>query len=91
MFDGFHEALLVLAGYLLTNPVFGNILEPRTMGRGLGLSTLAVFLSLIFRGWSLGPVDMLPFVPLTIIAKIALEQIAGGQSIVVLLSDLNKE
>lgn len=34
---------------------------------------------------------MLLSVPLTIIVKIALEQSAGGQSIAVLLSDLNKE
>ncbi|PFF94935.1 AI-2E family transporter [Escherichia albertii] len=81
----------VLAGYLLINLVFGNILEPRIMGRGLGLSTLVVFLSLIFWGWLLGPVGMLLSVPLTIIVKIALEQTAGGQSIAVLLSDLNKE
>ncbi len=73
------------------NLVFGNILEPRIMGRGLGLSTLVVFLSLIFWGWLLGPVGMLLSVPLTIIVKIALEQTAGGQSIAVLLSDLNKE
>ncbi len=33
---------------------------------------------------------MLLSVPLTIIVKIALEQTAGGQSIAVLLSDLNK-
>lgn len=90
MFNGFYEALLVLAGYLLINLVFGNILEPRIMGRGLGLSTLVVFLSLIFWGWLLGPVGMLLSVPLTIIVKIALEQTAGGQSIAVLLSDLNK-
>lgn len=90
MFNGFYEALLVLAGYLLINLVFGNILEPRIMGRGLGLSTLVVFLSLIFWGWLLGPVGMLLSVPLTIIVKIALEQTAGGQSIAVLLSDLTR-
>ncbi|MFP1483590.1 AI-2E family transporter [Escherichia coli] len=33
VFNGFYEALLVLAGYLLINLVFGNILEPRIMGR----------------------------------------------------------
>ncbi len=78
MFGGLYEALVVLAGYLIVNLVFGNILEPRIMGRGLGLSTLVVFLSLIFWGWLLGPVGMLLSVPLTIIVKIALEQTSGG-------------
>lgn len=90
MFSGFYDALVVLAGYLAINLIFGNILEPRIMGRGLGLSTLVVFLSLIFWGWLLGPVGMLLSVPLTIIVKIALEQTEGGQSIAVLLGDLNK-
>jgi predicted PurR-regulated permease PerM len=36
--------LLVVLGYLLANTVIGSILEPRIMGRGLGSSTLAVFL-----------------------------------------------
>lgn len=91
VFGGLYEALVVLAGYLIVNLVFGNILEPRIMGRGLGLSTLVVFLSLIFWGWLLGPVGMLLSVPLTIIVKIALEQTSGGQSIAFLLSDVSKE
>ena len=83
VFGGLYEALVVLAGYLIVNLVFGNILEPRIMGRGLGLSTLVVFLSLIFWGWLLGPVGMLLSVPLTIIVKIALEQTSGDRKSVV--------
>lgn len=90
VFGGLYDVLVVLAGYLIINLVFGNILEPRIMGRGLGLSTLVVFLSLIFWGWLLGPVGMLLSVPLTIIVKIALEQTVAGQSIAFLLSDLSK-
>ena len=60
------------AGYLAINVLFGSVLEPRFMGRGVGLSALVVFLSLVFWGWVLGPVGMFLSVPLTITAKIAL-------------------
>ncbi len=65
-------ALWTAAGYLAINVLFGNALEPRFMGRGVGLSPLVVFLSLIFWGWVLGPVGMFLSVPLTITARIAL-------------------
>jgi predicted PurR-regulated permease PerM len=67
---GFGDALIVLIGYLVINTIMGNILEPRLMGKGLGLSTLVVFISLIFWGWVLGPIGMLLSVPLTITIKI---------------------
>jgi predicted PurR-regulated permease PerM len=77
----------VAALYLATNMVMGNLVEPRFMGRGLGLSTLVVFLSLIFWGWLLGSVGMLLSVPLTMIVKIALESSQSGNWLAILLSD----
>lgn len=70
---GFSPALLVAAIYVAVNVVVGSVIEPKYMGKGLGLSTLVVFVSLVFWGWVLGPVGMLLSVPLTITVKLALD------------------
>lgn len=81
---------LIGVGYMTINAVMGNMVEPRYLGKGLGLSTLVVFLSLIFWGWLLGTVGMLLSVPLTMIIKIGLENSAEGQWFSILLSDASQ-
>jgi predicted PurR-regulated permease PerM len=79
-------ALGVAAGYLVINVVMGNIVEPRVTGQGVGLSTLTVFVSLIFWGWVLGPVGMLLSVPLTMAIKLAFAANSGTRWVAVLMS-----
>ncbi|WP_395344245.1 AI-2E family transporter [Ningiella sp. W23] len=83
---GFAKAGLTGLGFVVVNMVMGNLIEPRFLGRGLGLSTLVVFLSLIFWGWLLGSVGMLLSVPLTMVVKIAMESREETQWLALLLS-----
>jgi predicted PurR-regulated permease PerM len=79
------SALLVALGYLVVNTLVGSILEPKIMGYGLGLSTLVVFVSLVFWGWVLGPVGMFLSVPLTMSLKIALDANPQTRPIAIML------
>ncbi|MCG7976527.1 MAG: AI-2E family transporter [Candidatus Thiodiazotropha endolucinida] len=70
---GPQASLWTAVGYLVVNSLVGNVIEPRFMGKGLGLSPLIVFISLVFWGWILGPVGMFLSVPLTMTMKIVLD------------------
>ena len=67
------EASATALGFVGINLIFGNIIEPRLMGYGVGISPLVVFIGLFFWGWVFGPVGMLLSVPLTMTLKLALE------------------
>jgi len=66
-------AAATLAGFTVINVVIGNVIEPRLMGYGVGISPLVVFIGLLFWGWVFGPVGMLLSVPLTMTLKLGLE------------------
>jgi AI-2 transport protein TqsA len=82
---GWQHALGLLLGYLVIEMVMGNVVEPRVMGKTLGLSALVVFLSLVFWGWIWGPIGMFLSVPLTMVVKILLEHTEDLKWIAVLL------
>jgi predicted PurR-regulated permease PerM len=77
--------LLVALGYVVVNTVIGNVLETRMMGKELGISTLAVLLSLLFWGWVLGTVGVFLAVPLTMSLIIALDSSPQTRPIAILL------
>lgn len=79
------EAATTAMGFVGINLVFGNIIEPRLMGFGVGISPLVIFVGLIFWGWVFGPVGMLLSVPLTMTLKLALESDERTQWIAILL------
>jgi predicted PurR-regulated permease PerM len=79
------SAVLVLLGYMVVNTMIGNFIEPRVMGRGLGLSTLVVFLSLVFWGYILGGAGMFLSVPLTMALKIVLDASPQTRPLAVML------
>jgi predicted PurR-regulated permease PerM len=78
-------AALATAGYLVIDLILGNLFETRLMGQRLRLSTLVVFLSLIFWGSLLGPVGMVLCIPLTMTLKFACENNKGTEWLAVLL------
>lgn len=88
--NGFSIALGSLIGIVAINMLIGNALEPKLMGKKLGISTLVVFLSLLFWGWLLGTVGMLLSVPLTMACKVALESSKRTRKYAVLFSDLEE-
>ncbi len=71
---GFGGVIWTTGIFVAVNMIIGNIVEPKMMGKGMGLSTFIVFVSLIFWGFLLGTVGMFLSVPLTMAFKIIFEQ-----------------
>jgi predicted PurR-regulated permease PerM len=83
--DGLTGVFYVGIGYGIINFIIGQIIEPKFLAKGMNLSTLAVFLSLVFWGWTLGDVGMLLAVPITMAIKISLETRQNSRWIAIML------
>ncbi len=88
---GLWHAVMVGVGFGVVNMVIGNLLEPRLMGGGLGMSPLVVILALIFWGWVFGPVGLILSVPLTMIFKITMESNDDTRWLGIMLDDAPKK
>jgi len=84
---GVVETIILAIGYVIINVSIGSFLEPKVMGKSVGLSTFIVFISMLFWGWIFGPVGMFLSIPLTIVIKIAFDNSKELHWISVMLSD----
>lgn len=87
---GFGGAIWTTGAFFAINMIVGNVIQPQIMGKGMGLSTLVVFISLVFWGYIFGTVGMFLSVPLTMAVKIILEQRDDTKWIAILLGTQNE-
>lgn len=87
---GFMGMLWTGIVFVVINLIIGSVVEPKIMGKGLGLSTFVVFLSLLFWGFVMGTVGMFLSIPLTMAIKIMLEQNEDTRWMAILLGTQNE-
>lgn len=80
-------ALWIFLILIALDILLANILEPKLMGQGLGLSPLAILFSLIFWGWLWGIPGMILAVPLMAVIKIICSNIPSLQFIAEIISN----
>lgn len=85
-FDNFWLAFWMLIVLFVFDGILGMVVEPRRMGKGLGLSPLGILFALFFWGWLWGIPGMILAVPMMVILKIVCANIPELKFISVLLS-----
>ncbi|OGD22127.1 MAG: hypothetical protein A2Y69_04320 [Candidatus Aminicenantes bacterium RBG_13_59_9] len=85
-FGSIFPALWILILLVGLDAVISNLLEPKLMGQGLGLSPLAVLFSLFFWGWLWGIPGMILAVPIMAVIKIVCANIPSLMPIAVIMS-----
>jgi predicted PurR-regulated permease PerM len=74
---GVGRALLLFGLFFVVNFIGDNVIKPKIMGEGLGLSPLLIVISLLVWGAVLGPMGALLAIPLTIALKEILPILIG--------------
>ncbi|RPJ01323.1 MAG: AI-2E family transporter [Candidatus Aminicenantes bacterium] len=84
-FGSFWTPFWILVITVSLDSILGDIVEPRVMGKGLGLSPLLVFFSLLFWGWLWGIPGMILSIPLTAVIRIVCQNIPALRPVAVLM------
>jgi AI-2 transport protein TqsA len=71
---GIQRAAVLVVIFVVLNFLLGDVLKPKFMQKGFEISIVAIFFSLVFWNWLLGPVGVLLAVPLTITLRKLLQE-----------------
>jgi AI-2 transport protein TqsA len=74
--QGIERTLLFAVLFIVSNSLLGDIIKPRLMQKGFEISIVAVFLSLVFWNFVLGPVGIVLAVPITITLRRLIQEYA---------------
>jgi AI-2 transport protein TqsA len=85
-FDSNWPAVWIFILLTLVQQTMGNLVEPRIMGSGLGLSPLVILFFLFFWGWLWGLPGMILAVPVAAVIKIICANIPELELVAVLMS-----
>jgi len=85
-FDTIWPAFWILIILVTIQMILGNFIEPKVMGKGLGISPLVILFSLFFWGWLWGLPGMILAIPIAAIIKIVTGNIPSMEFISVLIS-----
>jgi len=85
VFPGWARTLEVFGTFIVLDQVAGQFVEPFLIGRGIGLSPLALLVSVMFWAWLWGLPGLLLATPLTSCLKVAGDYIPGLNFLTILL------
>ncbi len=82
-------ALAYASAYLVVTILIGSILDPILTGQQLRLSPIVVLVSLVFWGWTWGPIGAFLSVPLTITMRMVMERVEALRPYAALLGPID--
>lgn len=85
-FNSFWKAFWMLLIWAVLDSLIGMLVEPRIMGKGLGLSPLAILFFLFFWGWLWGVPGMILAVPIMAVVNIVCSNFPRLKFVTALLS-----
>ena len=78
--------IIVLVGFVIITNVVAQIMKPMYLGKGLNLSRLVVFSSVVIWGMVIGPIGALFAVPLTLLVKTLLDSFDETRWLAIVIS-----